>query len=149
MLPHPLIGTWRLISAIAIRSDGSVDTAVYGANPTGHLIYTPEGHMMVMFAKQNRPSFSQAVQSPFSDEMNAVPLEDLSLAFKTFNAYAGTYTVQGDRVIHHLEIASIPNRVGTDLIRTFMINENQLTLKTPSISNSGIEQTFELVWQRI
>jgi hypothetical protein len=147
--PNPLIGTWKLISATAIRSEGSTDKEVYGANPTGYLIYTLEGRMMVMFAKRNRPSFSEVVQSPFSDEMNAVPLDVLSQAFKTFNAYAGTYRVKGDTVIHHLEIASIPNRVGTDLVRTFSVRKNQLTLKTPSIFSNSIEQFFELLWERI
>jgi Lipocalin-like domain len=144
-----LIGTWHLISAIAILPDGTLDSEAYGCNPSGYLTYTPDGHMMVLFSRSDRPPFSQAVQSPFSEEMRSVPLEELAQAFITFNAYAGTYTVQGNTVTHHLIIASIPNRVGTDLVRTFTVNENRLTLTTASTFKNGIEQIFELVWERL
>jgi Lipocalin-like domain len=43
---NPLIGIWTLISAIALYSDGTIDSEVYGLNPTGYITYTAEGHMM-------------------------------------------------------------------------------------------------------
>lgn len=146
---NPLIGIWKLISATAIHSDGTVTAEVYGANPTGYITYNAEGHMMVMFSRSDRSPFSQEVQSPLSGEMSTVPIEELTRAFTTFNAYAGTYTLNGNTVSHHLEIASIPNRVGTTLVRTFVLSENQLTLKTPPARIDGIEKVFELVWEHI
>jgi Lipocalin-like domain len=146
---NPLIGIWNLISAIAIYSDGTTDSEVYGANPTGYITYTAEGQMMVMFSRSNRPSFSQDVRSPFSEEMSAVPIEELAQAFTSFNAYAGTYTLNGNTVSHHLTLASIPNRVGTTLIRTFTISGDRITLRTPETINDGVEMVFELVWERL
>ncbi|WP_196513594.1 lipocalin-like domain-containing protein [Nostoc sp. NZL] len=67
----------------------------------------------------------------------------------TFNAYAGTYTLSGNTVTHQIEIASIPNRVGTKLVRTFTLSENRVTLLTPPVFSDGVEQVFELVWERI
>jgi Lipocalin-like domain len=146
---HPLIGTWKLISATAIHSDGTVNSEVYGVSPTGYITYTAEGHMMVMFSRSDRALLSQEVRSPLSKEMSTIPIEELAQAFITFNAYAGTYTVDGDIVYHHLAIASIPNRVGTTLVRTFILSDNRLILKTPETISDGISQVFELVWERL
>jgi hypothetical protein len=144
-----LIGIWKLISATAIYADGTVTPDVYGIHPVGYITYTPDGHMMVMFSRSDRPSLSQEVRSPLSSEMQSLPAEELAQAFTTFNAYAGTYTLSGNTVIHHIEIASIPNRVSTTLVRTFTLNENQVTLRTSPVLNDDVEIVFELVWQRI
>jgi hypothetical protein len=81
--------------------------------------------------------------------MQSLPTEELAQAFTTFNAYAGTYTLSGNTVTHLIAIASIPNRVGTTLVRTFTLSESRLTLSTqPVLSDSG-QTVFELVWERI
>jgi Lipocalin-like domain len=146
---NPLIGTWKLIGATAINPDGSVEPELYGSNPNGYITYTFDGHMMVMFSRSDRRLFSQDVRSPLSKEMQSMPIEELAQAFITFNAYAGTYTLNGNTVTHHINVASIPNRIGTDLVRTFTFSDNQLALKTPSIIVDGIPKVFELVWERV
>ncbi len=146
---NPLVGIWKLLSAIAIHPNGTVDAEAYGANPTGYITYTPEGHMMVMFAKSDRPPFSRDVRSPLSEEMSAVAIEELAHGFTSFNAYAGTYTLDGNIVSHHLTIASIPNRLGTTLARTFAINGDRLALRTPETTGNGGAMVFELVWERL
>ncbi|MBW4491019.1 MAG: lipocalin-like domain-containing protein [Trichocoleus desertorum ATA4-8-CV12] len=145
---NPLIGIWKLISATAIHTDGTVTPEVYGANPIGYITYTGDGHMMVMFSRSDRPPLSQDIQSPLSPEMQSLPVEDLAQAFTTFNAYAGTYVLSGNTVTHQIEIASIPNRVGTTLVRTLTLSENQVTLRTPPVLSHGVETVFELVWER-
>jgi Lipocalin-like domain len=149
MQNNPLIGTWRLIAAIAIHADGTIDPEVYGANPSGYIIYTPDGHMMVMFSRSDRSLFDKDIQSPFSGEMKAISSEALAQAFTSFNAYAGTYALNGNEVIHQIAIASIPNRVGKTLIRTFAIDGNQIVLRTPERMNDGIAKVFELTWERV
>ncbi len=105
--------------------------------------------MMVMFSRSDRPPLSQEVRSPLTSQMQSLPVEELAQAFTTFNAYAGTYTLSGNTVTHQLEIASIPNRVGTALVRTFTLSENRVTLSTPPVLSDGVETVFELVWERI
>ncbi len=146
---NPLIGIWKLISAIGIQSDGTINSEVYGTHPLGYITYTSDGHMMVMFSRSDRSPLSQEVRSPLTPEMQSLPVEELAQAFTTFNAYAGTYTLSGNTVIHQIEIASIPNRVGTTLVRTFTLSESRLTLKTPPVLSDGVETVFELVWERI
>ncbi|NMG09451.1 lipocalin-like domain-containing protein [Brasilonema sp. UFV-L1] len=146
---NPLVGTWTLICASAINPDGTVTPQVYGPNPIGYITYTPEERMMVMFARSDRPPLSEDIRSPFSKDIRSLPPEECVQAFSTFNAYAGTYTLNGNTVTHHVEIASIPNRVGKDLVRTFTLNGNRVTLKTPPTNTDGVLKVFELVWERV
>ncbi|HEY9668527.1 MAG TPA: lipocalin-like domain-containing protein [Coleofasciculaceae cyanobacterium] len=146
---NPLIGIWKLISATAIHADGTVTPDVYGTHPVGYITYTLDGHMMVMFSKSDRARLSQEVRSPLSPELQSLPVEELARAFTTFNAYAGTYTLSGNTVTHQIEIASIPNRVATTLVRTFTVSESRVTLSTPPVLSDGVETVFELVWERI
>ncbi|WP_017299491.1 lipocalin-like domain-containing protein [Nodosilinea nodulosa] len=146
---NPLLGTWSLVSASAIYADGSVTPEVYGANPKGYITYTAAGRMMVMFARGDRPALSKPVGSPLSSEMDAIPTEELARAFTSFSAYAGTYSIEGNTVTHRLEVASIPNRVGTDLVRTFTISGNRVTLRTAPTDQNGGLQVFDLVWERV
>ena len=69
-------------------------------------------------------------------------------AFATSFAYGGRYSVDGDRVIHHVEVASVQNWVGADLVRTFELGEGRLCLRTPSLLVGGEPRVAELVWER-
>lgn len=145
---NPLLGTWKLISITAIFPNGKIDKEAFGTNPIGYITYTPEGKIMVIFSKSERPLLSGNSASPLTAAIHSVPIEERSQAFSSFNSYAGSYTFNGNTVIHHVEIASIPNRVGKSLTRTFTLNENRITLKTPG-SKSNDTPNFELVWERI
>ncbi|WP_278559881.1 lipocalin-like domain-containing protein [Fischerella thermalis] len=48
------------------------------------------------------------IRSPFSKEIQSLPPQECLQVFSTFNAYAGIYTIEGNTVTHHVEIASIP-----------------------------------------
>ncbi|MGF1675646.1 MAG: lipocalin-like domain-containing protein [Rivularia sp. (in: cyanobacteria)] len=145
---NPLLGTWKLISITSIFSDGKIDREAFGTNPIGYITYTPEGKIMVIFSKSERPLLSGNSASPLTAAIHQIPIEERSQAFSSFNSYAGSYTLDGNTVIHHVEIASIPNRVGKSLSRTFTLNVNQVTLKTPP-SKSHDTPKFELVWERV
>lgn len=133
----------------ARHSDGTVTPEIYGSNPRGYISYTADGYMMVMFARSDRPPLSYEIQSPLSQEMSTIPIAELAQAFTSFSAYAGTYRLEGNTVMHELDIASIPNRVGTTLVRTVTINGSCMTLSTPETINDGIATVFELAWERM
>jgi hypothetical protein len=76
-------------------------------------------------------------------------LEEQAEAFKTFLAYAGRYTLNGEQVTHHVEISSIQNYVGRDLIRYIKFQGDQITLITPPTRINGKLQTVALIWQRL
>ncbi len=75
--------------------------------------------------------------------------EEQAEAFKTFLAYAGRYTLSGDKVTHHIEVSSIQNYVGKELVRTVKFQSDQITLVTPPTPVNGKVQIVELIWQRI
>jgi hypothetical protein len=84
-----------------------------------------------------------------SSDSRSAPAEEQAEAFKTFVAYAGRYTLNGDKVIHQVEISSIQNWVDTDLIRSIKFEGDRIVLVTPPTSVDGKIQTFELIWQRL
>ena len=51
-------------------------------------------------------------------------------------------------MVHHVEVAFFPNRVGTSQERTFRISDDTLSLSTPPMLIEGKQQTGHLVWQR-
>ena len=146
---NPLLGTWKLISITAIFPDGNIDKEAFGANPIGYITYTIEGKMMVIFSKSERQFLSGNSASPLTAAIHSVPIEERAEAFSTFNSYAGSYSFDGNKVIHHVEIASIPNRIGKSLTRTFVLNGDRVTLITPPSKSDNTPKIFELTWERI
>ena len=135
-------GTWRLRS-VTTSVDGVVsDTAPYGPLPTGRLTYTADGQVSAIVSAGGRRSLSVA-------DRRAAPVTERAEAFATFLAYAGCYRVSADTIIHHVEVASIENWVGTNLVRVARLKGNRLTLRTPPTSYSGRLQVFTLVWERM
>lgn len=136
-----LVGTWRLVSASASTATG-IDDAPFGAGPTGFLIYTPEGRMSAMISHGGRKPLSG------TDRISA-PAEERAEAFATFFSYGGRYSIDGDKVIHHVEISSVQNWVNTDLVRLIRFDGDRIKLRTPPLSVGGVTRTTELVFERI
>jgi hypothetical protein len=130
-----LVGTWRLVDAI---SDGE---AAFGDNPAGMLVYTNDGHVAVVISHAGRQPLSVA------DRIEA-PAEERAGAFATFFAYAGTFSVANDEVRHKVEVASVPNWVGTELVRELRVDGDRLVLRTPPTLVGGAERETQLVWTR-
>jgi hypothetical protein len=73
--------------------------------------------------------------------------EELAAAFNTFLANTGRYSINGDKVTHHIEVSSIQNYVGKDLIRSVKFQGDQITLVTPPTMVNGKIQIVQLIWQ--
>jgi Lipocalin-like domain len=99
-----VVGTWRLVSTTATTDKGEVDKAVLGQHPSGLLTYTADGRMMAIISDDGRKPLSVA------DRVSA-PAEERAQAYSTFMAYAGRYTFTCDKVVHHVEVASLQNWV--------------------------------------
>jgi len=52
-------------------------------------------------------------------------------------------------VLHHVEVALIPNRVGRDLKRFFSFSGDLLTLRPPVALQDGVEVQRSLLWRRL
>lgn len=136
-----LVGTWKLVSSTDATEKGETRDS-FGSGAVGFLTYTADGRMMAIISHGGRKPLS------VPDYIGA-PAEERSAAFSTFIAYAGTYTVEARRVIHHVEVSSLENRVGTDQVRTIVKLEGErLILRTPLLRKGGRMITEELIWQR-
>jgi hypothetical protein len=138
-----VVGTWRLVSYDTQTADG-VKSYPLGQDLEGLAIYLPNGRVSIQFMKRERPLFK-------SGDAWRGTLEEERAAFEGFFGYAGRYTIDAARsiVTHHLEIASAPNYVGTDLVRTFSMSGNRLTLRTPQRQLAGQTSSSTLVWERV
>ena len=137
-----LAGTWKLVSVSSSTAAGERNDTPFGPSPAGFLTYTQDGRMTAMISYGGRKRLS-------SSDARSAPAEEQAEAFRTFVAYAGRYTLNGDKVIHHVEISSIQNWVDTDLIRSIKFEGERIVLLTPPTSVDGKIQTFELIWQRL
>lgn len=109
-----------------------VKTFPIGQDLVGLAIYLPNGRVSIQFMRRDRPTFK-------SGDAWRGTLEEERAAFEGFFGYAGRYTIDAARsiVTHHLEVASAPNYVGIDLVRTFSIVGNRQT------------SSSTLIWERV
>ena len=133
-----LVGTWKLVSASSTTSGGERNEAPYGPIPAGLLTYA-DGRVTALISYDGRKSLSVAGGT----------VEEQAEAFKTFFAYAGRYVFDGDKVTHHVEVSSIQNYVGRDLVRIVKFQGDQIVLITSPTRINGEIQTVELIWQRL
>ena len=133
-----LVGTWKLVSASSKTSTGQRNAPPYGVGPVGFLTYTEEGRVTSLISYGGRKTLSIGA-----------PPEEQAEAYSTFLAYAGQYSLSGDKVTHHIEISSIQNYVDKDLVRNVKFQDDQIALVTPPTRLNGKMQIIELIWQRL
>ncbi len=138
-----IVGTWRLVSMKSRDEMTGVETDTWGENPIGFLSYTAGGRMSAILAKANREI---SVESA-----GLATAEQQAMLFRTFSAYAGRYTLTRDGVIHHVEVAADPTRIGNDQERFTRFEGNKLVITTPPIKNviSPNPLVLHLVWERV
>ena len=137
-----LVGTWKLVSATSTTPNGERNETPYGTGPAGFLTYFDNGRVTAIISYGGR--------KPLSVGGGVLKVqEEQAEAFKTFLAYSGRYTLNGDKVTHHIEISSIQNYVDKDMVRTVKFEGDRVTLITPPAPVNGKIQTVELVWQRL
>jgi Lipocalin-like domain len=52
-------------------------------------------------------------------------------------------------LVHHIEVASLQNRVNTDQTRFVTLRGNRLYLRNTPQSRGGVVVTIESVWERL
>jgi Lipocalin-like domain len=136
-----LVGTWKLVSVTATTDKGDVDKAVLGQNPSGLLTYTADGRMMEIISEDGRKPLLIA-------DRVAAPAEERAAAY-SFMAYAGRYFFTCDKVVTHVDVASLQNLVNTDQTRFVTLQGTRLTVRTTPISRAGVMVNIESVRERL
>ena len=113
-----LIGAWRLIAFEAETDDGEV-VLPYSDSPDGRLIYTESGIMSAHLGASGRPGFA---------DMGASGGARAVAAMKSHFSYAGRWRLDGDRVIHDVDMSIFPDWVGAEKIRTVAFDDGDMIL---------------------
>jgi hypothetical protein len=140
----PLVGTWRLVSAVYRRADGSEAETGWGKSPLGVLRYDAGGNMAVQISRSDRARWQT------EDRQRGTP-DELAAAFNSYLGYFGRYSVDeaARTVTHTLLGCTFPNWVGTRQQRFFQVDATTLTLRTPAFPLGGETVVGTLSWERI
>jgi hypothetical protein len=138
---NPLIGTWRLKSYVREVAATGERYNERGEHPNGYLAYSADGRMYAIITWENRIAPQDVV--PSNDERIKL--------FGTMISYAGTYTFDAEKVVHHVDISWNQNWTGTDQVRFYKLDGDTLTITSALAKNftDGREGRSILVWERL
>jgi hypothetical protein len=112
-----LVGTWKLTSNnYEVQSTGQTAPTM-GENPIGYVNFTSDGRVFVVF--------SASYRQPGKTEAERAAL------LATLTAYTGKYRVEGNTWTTDVEVAWVPEWVGTAQKREFTIEGDTLKVMTP------------------
>ena len=109
-------GAWQLLSYDVEQQSSSDTFAPMGDQPTGYVIFTPEGRLSAMSTSEGRQSGSS--------------VEERSALLSSMIAFTGTYRLESDRWITQVDVAWNPEWVGSEQTRFFAIDGDVLTVHT-------------------
>ncbi len=145
MTKDDLVGSWRLVDWTVSIGDRS--RRPWGGKATGLLTYTADGRMWAALMAADREHMPTRTLSEAPAGMRAA-------AASGFVTYAGSFSLDGDDVIHHVEVSLLPNYVGNDERRHVEWIDTKsgfdLALTTPPAETlSGRLVVEKLHWTRI
>jgi len=124
--PDALVGAWRLVAIESTDEAGAVSHP-FGPDPSGQLIYQPNGRMSAQLVRSAR------TRCVSEDNLAATDSEAVA-AWRGYVGYFGTFSVDASAgtVTHHVEGAWFPNFEGRDQIRSCRLDGNRLELGGPT-----------------
>jgi hypothetical protein len=137
----PLIGTWKLQSYVREVLPGGERVSQFGDHPDGYLTYTADGRMHAILIMDKR-----------APPREVVPTDaEKSRLFASMVSYAGTFAVEGEKVVHHVDISWNQAWTGTDQVRFFKLDGDRLTITTAPARSplDGKEGRSVLVWKKV
>ena len=135
-----LIGTWKLISVKARDIDTGEERDAWGPNPKGYINYGPDGRVMVINARSGRTKPKGPAPTP----------QEAADLFQGMLAYAGSYSVNGDTVTHHVDVSWNETWTGADMVRIARFDGDRVHLSTrptPDPVNGRIS-VRTMTWER-
>ena len=136
-----LLGTWTLVSALREEIPSGATTEMFGRNPHGFINYGPDGRMIALITRSDRKAAANGRPTPTEAEA----------LFRSMLSYAGTFTVEGDVVTHHVDISWNESFTGGMQKRQFKLDGDRLILSTPQ-SHDPIDGKMSvrwMTWQRV
>jgi hypothetical protein len=135
-----LVGMWRLEEAVIVDEEDSTIGPAFGNNPAGYIAYMADGMMITVIADADQPNLG-------GDRL-AAPVEERAAAFSAASAYAGRWRFDGRTVVHTVEVATYPNWVGTEVVRTVEFAGDKVIYRTEPQPIDGVTSVIRLIWAR-
>lgn len=140
--PEAFVGSWDLVAFEVELADGRTVFPM-GADARGRLMYGADGRMSATLSAADRAPLSV----PRLEAYGRAPQAEKASAFDSFLAYVGRFTLENDAVVHHVELASVPNIVGAKQRREAILEGDSLTLRYAVHGDRGTRHNT-LRWRR-
>ena len=136
-----LTGRWDIVSWEQLYDDGRRELPL-GERLTGFIRYLPDGDMVCMISRADRPRFEQGGQWHAPDA-------DKARAYESMLSYAGRYRIDGDLIVHTVEASLFPNWVGGEQKRRFALQDDGTLALTARLEDGTPQaRTARLAWRR-
>ena len=124
-----IVGTWKLVGAVARDRNGKTLPAPYGGQGMGRVVFTAEGRMMAVICDGRRELPPGTVRG--------------------YSSYCGNYTFDGARLVTRVDAASDPARIGSDQVREVSFEGDKMILRPPPRPTEAGEEYREISWVRL
>ena len=128
--PRSIVGTWKLVNAIARDQHGTALPKPYGPAGMGMVTLSASGRMMAVLCD------------------GRADLE--SGATRAYASYCGNYTFDGATLTTHVDASGLPRiAIGRDQVRGVRFDGERMILTPPPLTTNDKEIHRELHWERI
>jgi len=138
MNKRQVMGRWRILEWVQRFDDGRIQYPL-GQNVQGFIQYD-EDRMFCFLASGERKPLSGGQWTSSEPEKAA--------AYGSCLSYSGTYTIEGEELLHRVDLSLYPNWVGTTQRRRGALEDGKLRLTARLEAATPEARTAELVWQR-
>lgn len=138
-LTQQIQGSWTLISIYNELDGKKID--VFGSNPRGSMILTPDGRFSIIIMKASLPKFASNNRVKGSTEDNQAVVQGSVAYFGSYKVASGT-----DQIVNlQIEGCTFPNWDGQDQKRVMKVTGDEMELTNPTAAVGGKNY---LVWKR-
>ncbi|CAG9263071.1 lipocalin-like domain-containing protein [Paraburkholderia caribensis] len=134
-----LLGRWKIVSWVQLYDDGR-STYPFGEQLRGFIQYDSD-RMFCLLEKVGRQPFTTGGQWDAS-------IAEKAAAYDTLMCYAGGYRLDGDKVIHEVEISLCPNWENGEQARRVVFESDRLHLTARLEEHTTQARTAQLTWER-
>ena len=136
-----LIGTWKLVSAMREDIPSGAKSDFLGADPVGFINYGAR-----------RPhDRDQCRQRPREARRRAADAAEAETLFRSMTSYAGSYTIDGNVVTHHVDMSWNEAWTGTEQKRIARFDGDRAYLSTPPSTDpvTGTMSVRTMTWEKV
>jgi len=141
-LTASIVGVWKMTSFTRKEVVTGKTANQYGQHPAGMVAYTKGGHFVTFVTAEDRKAPAR------SDPTDAERIE----LFKTMYGYGGTYKIDGNKLMAHIDTSWVQSWTGTDRPASVIeIDGKQMTFTTSPFKSTldGQEIVVMATWERI